>query len=106
MRNSMVQKSLGASDIPKLQIGGRVRSLPREENLINTEGGSLVTHTNELRRSTKNAEVRQLTEQLINFGKRGNRPSANMLPRPVNFTTSEINVNITGRDDSNDSRGQ
>jgi len=43
------------------------------------------------------------------YGKSGNRPSGNILPKPSQFTVSEIKVNITGmketRNDSSDSRG-
>ena len=64
----------------------------------------------DLRRSTKNAEVRQLTGKLMQYGKRGNRPSANALPKPNSFAISEVKVRVSGREDgkredSSESRG-
>ena len=61
-------------------MGGRIRSLPREPSQTIGDTG-MMNKVLDVRRSTKNAEVRQLTDQLIAFGKRGNRPSANLLPK-------------------------
>lgn len=45
----------------------------------------------------------------MNYGKRGNRPNKNALPKPGNFTVSEVKMKIAGvnnkRNDSSDSRG-
>ena len=65
----------------------------------------------DVRRSTKNAEVRQLTGKLMQYGKRGNRPSANQLPKPNSFAISEVKMRVIGgredgkREDSSESRG-
>jgi len=43
------------------------------------------------------------------YGRSGNRPSGKILPKPNQFTVSDLKVNITAmketRNDSNDSRG-
>ena len=45
----------------------------------------------------------------MQYGKRGNRPSANALPKPNSFAISEVKVRVSGRDDkredSSESRG-
>lgn len=105
----MVQKSLN-TDESSLQINSRIRSLPREESQTIGTVTPLVDRFGEIRRSTKNAEVRQLTGQLMQYGKRGNRPSANALPKPNSFAISEVKVRVSGREDnkredSSESRG-
>ena len=75
-------------------MGGRVRSLPRDDG--NYEEGSLIGRTTDVRRSTQNGEVRTLTNRLMAYGKRGNRPSANVLPKPSSFTVSEVVVKVAG----------
>ena len=97
MRQSLNME--GADENSIMAMGGRVKSLPREDmsgGYAGTES-SLIGRVDNLRRSTKNSEVREVTGKLLGYGKRGNRPSANALPQPKEFTVSEVKVNVMGR---------
>ena len=98
-RNQSVNRSVIHDDhgrISNSRDRGEVSSLPRDAILAsNPLDGA---HT------TKNKEVRDLNSRLLSYGKSGNRPSAMNLPTN-NFAVSEVKINITGRDHSNDSKG-
>jgi len=97
LRNLSLQKSLDAGP-PMVRLGtGRASSLPREQSSTLNADSSILEKANELRRSTKNSQVRNLTGKLIGFGKKGNRPSANMLPKSNSYAVSEVHVNVQGR---------
>ena len=91
--------------IGRKEAGQRVKSLPRDENLAD-DAEQL---GRDMGRSTKNSEMRNLCGQLLSYGKTGNRPSLQNLPKAQQFTVSQVNVHVTGREhsrgDSDDSRG-
>ena len=65
IRNSLVQKSLNAGNGSSLDVGQRIRSLPREDSQTIGASTPLIEGFGDVRRSTKNAEVRQLTGKLM-----------------------------------------
>ena len=100
-RNVVVNRSVihDGSKLSNSRPGSRDNnSLPRDAILAAGPGDV---------KSTKNKDSRDMKDQLLAFGKKGNRPSALNLPTH-NFAVSEIKINITGRErkqHSNDSRG-
>ena len=91
VRNSVGDRGsmMGANVMSSLD--NRVRSLPREQSsTLVPDASHVLDRANDMRHSTKNADVTQLNSKLQGFRNRGNRPSAAALPRPSTYTITGL----------------